>query len=112
MGPRTSIAASTTLTDPEWQNSTVLSDDVAAQIAGLKDSESDDILVNGSVTLIQTLVEDDLVDEYRLMVFPIVVGEGKRLFSDPGKAVSLKLASSQEVGSDGVVILTYEPLRD
>jgi dihydrofolate reductase len=59
---------------------------------------------------VQTLMESDLVDEYRLMIFPVVLGEGKRLFGALGEATSLRLADSKPVGDDGVVILTYEPV--
>jgi dihydrofolate reductase len=100
---------STTLTDPTWNNSTVIRDDVAGEIARLKEQVSGDILVNGSAQLVQTLREHDLVDEYRLMVFPTVLGSGKRLFSEGSHTTPLKLASSQPVGFDGVIILTYVP---
>src|SRR5262245_33789891 len=69
---------SSTLHDPEWNNSTVVGLD---EIAGLKEAEGGDILVNGSVQLVQALVERDLIDEYRLMVFPVVLGAGKRMFA-------------------------------
>src|SRR3954467_3301457 len=71
---------STTLRDPEWNNTTVIADDVPARVRELKEREGGDILVNGSPTLVGTLAANDLVDEYRLMVFPTVVGGGKRLF--------------------------------
>jgi dihydrofolate reductase len=101
---------SSTLEDPSWNNSTVITGDVAAEIAKLKQEPGGDLLVNGSAQLVQTLMENDLVDEYRLMVFPVVLGEGKRLFGDMGEATSLRLADSKPVGDDGVVILTYEPV--
>jgi dihydrofolate reductase len=101
---------SSTLEDPSWNNSTVIKGDVAAEIAKLKQEPGGDILVNGSAQLVQTLTENDLVDEYRIMVFPIVLGEGKRLFGELGQATSLRLADSRPVGDDGVVILTYEPV--
>jgi dihydrofolate reductase len=101
---------SSTLEDPAWNNSTVIKGDVAAEIAKLKQEPGGDILVNGSAQLVQTLTENDLVDEYRIMVFPIVLGEGKRLFGELGQATSLRLADSRPVGDDGVVILTYEPV--
>jgi dihydrofolate reductase len=99
---------STTLSDPDWSNTTVIGDDVAASVEKLKAEVDGDILVNGSAQLVEALVENDLVDEYRLMVFPTVLGTGKRLFGDPGEAKSLKLTRSQAVG-DGVLILVYEP---
>ncbi|MGH9246329.1 MAG: dihydrofolate reductase family protein [Acidimicrobiales bacterium] len=86
---------STTLEDPEWNNSTVISDDVAGKIAKLKEQPGGDILVNGSGQLVNTLVEHDLVDEYRLMVFPVVLGAGKRLFGDSGAAKALRLVDSK-----------------
>src|SRR5438309_8440913 len=73
---------STTLTDPEWQNTTVIAGDVPAEIAKLKDTVDGNILVAGSGTLVRTLLEADLVDELRLMVFPTVLGRGKRLFGE------------------------------
>jgi len=100
---------STTMDKAEWNNSTVLKEDVAEAVSKLKQQEGGDILVNGSAQLLQTLVEHDLVDEYRLMVFPLVLGGGKRLFGDTSKTTALKLTESKAVGSDGVVILTYQP---
>jgi dihydrofolate reductase len=99
--------ASTTLNDPEWNNSTVLGDDVAGEVARLKEQAGGDILVNGSVQLVQTLIEHDLVDEYRLMVFPVVLGSGKRLFGDTSAARSLKLTESKPAGE--TTILIFEP---
>jgi dihydrofolate reductase len=102
---------SSTLDSPEWNNSTVINGDVASEVAKLKQSGEGegDILVNGSAQLVRTLMEHDLVDEYRLMVFPLVLGSGKRLFEDPGEAKALRLVDSKPVGPDGVVILTYRP---
>ena len=96
---------STTLRDPEWQNSTVIGVD---EIAQLKERHDGDILVAGSCRLVQTLVEHDLVDEWRLMVFPVVLGSGKRLFAEGEARLSLKLAASQTF-STGVLSLTYTP---
>ena len=100
---------STTLTDPEWSNSTVIAGDVAAEVAKLKEGTGGDILVNGSCTLCQTLIEEDLVDEYRLMLFPVILGHGFRLFRDDKGTRRLKLTDSMPVGPDGVIVLTYEP---
>jgi dihydrofolate reductase len=97
---------STTLEDPEWSNSTVIKSDVAEEVSKLKQEAGGDILVNGSATLMRELVEHDLVDEYRLMVFPIVLGSGKRLFADAEEPITLALASAQPLDS-GTVILTY-----
>jgi dihydrofolate reductase len=102
---------STTLTDPSWGPVTVIADDVVGRIAALKDEEGDDILVAGSRTLVQTLAANDLVDEYRLMVFPTVLGSGKRLFGDSDDATTLRLVTSQALDS-GTLILTYEPVRE
>ena len=100
---------STTMDDPEWNNSTVIRDNVAGRVAELKQKPGGDILVNGSMRLIKTLMENDLVDEYRLMVFPVVLGRGKRLFGDTDAAKSMTLLEAKPVGPDGVVVLTYVP---
>ena len=99
---------SSTLEEPEWNNSTVLQGDVAEEVAKLKHRADGDIVVHGSARLAQTLVEHDLVDELRLMVFPVVLGSGKRLFGDTSDKKPLRLADSKMVG-DGVAILIYEP---
>jgi dihydrofolate reductase len=99
---------SSTLEEPEWNNSTVLKGDVAEEIAKLKQEHDGDIVVHGSAQLVQTLVEHDLVDELRLMVFPIVLGTGKRLFGETSDKKRLRLTDSKMVG-DGVAILIYEP---
>jgi dihydrofolate reductase len=101
---------SSTLEDPEWNNSTVLKGDVPEEVAKLKRELDGNIVVHGSAQLVQTLVEHDLVDELRLMVFPVVLGAGKRLFGDTSDKKRLRLVGSQMVG-DGVAILTYEPTR-
>jgi dihydrofolate reductase len=98
---------STTLKDPEWNNSTVIGGDVAEAVAGLKRDVDGDILVNGSVRLAQALMEHDLVDEYRLMVFPTILGAGKRLFGDTDDAVALRLVDAKPAGE--TLILIYEP---
>jgi dihydrofolate reductase len=101
---------SKTLEEPlGWNNSTLIKDNVAEEVSRLKQQPGGDILVNGSAQLVHTLMEHDLIDEYRLMVFPIVVGAGKRLFGDVGQTRALRLVDTQPVGSDGVLILTYEP---
>jgi dihydrofolate reductase len=101
---------SSTLSDPEWSNTTVLQGDAASAVRKLKERTDGDILVHGSAELTYALMEHDLVDEWRLMMFPIVVGAGKRFFGDPGKAVDLRLVESRAVG-EGVAIMTYEPVR-
>ena len=98
--------------EPEWQNSTVIRGDVPAEVARLRDEAGGVVLVAGSVQLVQTLAENNLVDEYRLMVFPLVIGSGKRLFGDTSRPAALRLTGSKPVGPDGVVILTYEPARE
>jgi dihydrofolate reductase len=103
---------SSTLGEPEWNNSTVIRGNVPEEITKLKQGAGGDILVNGSAQLVRMLMEHDLVDEYRLMVFPVVLGEGKRLFLDPGQTKALQLTDSQPVGPDGIVILTYRPAAD
>jgi len=102
---------SSTLRELTWSNSTLIEGDVAAEVAKLKKQVPADILVAGSATLVRALVEHDLVDELRLMVFPIVLGSGKRLFGDSASTKALRLLESQPVGDDGVVILRYEPVR-
>jgi dihydrofolate reductase len=99
---------SSTLGEPEWNNSTVLRGDFAAEITKLKSEVDGVILVAGSARLVQGLIEHDLVDELRLMVFPVVLGSGKRLFGDVVEKKPLKLTDSKTVGA-GVALLTYEP---
>ncbi len=98
---------SSTLADPDWNNTTVLGDDIAAEVERIKGSHDGDVLVNGSVQLVGALVESGLVDEYRLMVFPTILGAGKRLFTDASAASNLKLAESKPAGE--TTILVYEP---
>jgi dihydrofolate reductase len=99
---------SSTLDAPTWNNSTVLKGDVAEEVAKLKENVDGDIVVHGSARLAQTLLEHGLVDELRLMVYPVVLGSGKRLFGDTSDNKPLKLVDSKIVG-DGVAILVYEP---
>jgi dihydrofolate reductase len=99
---------SSTLKDPEWTNSTVLNGTLTEEVSKLRDEHDGDIVVHGSAQLVQALVEQGLVDELRLMVFPVVLGAGKRLFGETSDKRRLRLADSKIVG-DGVAILTYEP---
>src|SRR4051812_3089358 len=99
---------STTLDDPAWQNTTVISDDVAEEISRLKERTDGVILVAGSGTLVGTLLGANLVDELRLMVFPTVLGRGKRLFPDGIDRLKLKLAEARTVGPDGVQVHVYQ----
>jgi dihydrofolate reductase len=98
---------STTLKDPSWQNTTVISENVVDEIAALKKSTDGSILVAGSGTLVATLLGADLVDELRLMVFPTVLGRGKRIFPDGIDRLKFRLADARTVGPDGVQIQTY-----
>jgi len=97
---------SSTLTEPTWENTTVLSGDLTSEVNALKQQYEGDILVAGSARLVQGLLERDLVDELRLMVFPILLGGGKRLFGDLGDKLRLERGETLELG-DGVVVLTY-----
>jgi dihydrofolate reductase len=99
---------SSTLSNPTWTNSTVLDGDVVASVAKLKQEEDGDIVVHGSAQLVQTLIENDLVDELRMMVFPVVLGSGKRLFGETSDKKRLRLTDSQTVG-DGVTTLVFQP---
>ena len=98
---------SSTLKDPEWANTTVLDGDLAEGVAKVKAAHDGDVVVHGSASLAQALVENDLVDALHLMVFPVVLGEGKRLFGPTSDKKRLRLTGSRSVG-DGVLILTYE----
>ena len=98
---------STTLESAGWQNSTILSGDFATDIAKVKEEVDGIILVAGSAHLVQGLIANDLLDELRLMLFPVVLGGGKRLFDDDGRKVTLTLADARTVGA-GVQLLTYE----
>lgn len=101
---------SQTLTDPTWNNTTVLGGgDPAGEVAALRERVDGEIVVHGSAQLAQTLLAAGLVDELRLMVFPVVLGSGKRLFGASEEKQRLRLSASQTVG-DGVAILTYVPV--
>ena len=103
---------STTLEEPlEWNNSTLVEGDVAEEVSRLKDQPGKDILIFGSGDLVNTLMQHDLIDEYRLMVFPIVVGSGKRLFDEGGDTKTLQLVGTQTFDS-GAIVLTYAPAGD
>ena len=98
---------SNTLTDPEWQNTEVISGDVVAGVTKLKDQTDGTILVAGSGALVRALLGADLVDELRLMVFPTILGRGKRLFPDGIDRLKLRLAETRTVGPDGVHVQVY-----
>jgi dihydrofolate reductase len=99
---------SSTLEDPDWNNSTVLKGDVVEEVSKLKQEVDGDLYVHGSAQLVQTLVENGLVDELRLMVFPVVLGTGIRLFADTTDKHTLRLKDSKTVGGDGVAVMVYE----
>jgi dihydrofolate reductase len=99
---------SSTMEEPGWDNSTVLSGDLAEEVGKLRQEHGGDIVVHGSAQLVQALLERDLVDELRLMVFPVVLGSGKRLFGETDDKKPLRLVDSKMVG-DGVAILVYQP---
>jgi len=101
------VVVSSTLGNPEWQSTTVLSGDVVDEVSKLKDETDGVILVAGSGTLVEALLAADLVDELRLMVFPTILGRGRRLFPDGIDRLRLTLAESRLVGPDGVQIQIY-----
>jgi dihydrofolate reductase len=102
------FVASRTLTSADWQNSTLLGDDVPAEVAKLKEQDLGEIKVVGSIDLAQTLIEHNLIDEYRLTIFPIVLGTGKRLFGSGAVPQGLELVSSQTT-DNGVIAAVYRP---
>jgi dihydrofolate reductase len=101
---------SSTLENPEWNNTTVLKRDPVEEVSKLRERPGGDIVVHGSAQLVQTLLEHDLVDELRLMVYPVVLGTGKRLFGETRDKKRLRLTDSKTVG-DGIAIFIYEPAR-
>jgi dihydrofolate reductase len=112
LNTRPKYVASTTLTEPlAWQNSTLLGADVAGAVAALKREEGGDLLVIGSTELVRTLLEHSLVDELRLMIDPVLVGGGKRLFPDDGALRTLRLTNST-VTTTGAIITTYVPIAE
>src|SRR3990170_881266 len=102
---------SSTIEDPDWNNSTVLKGDVVDEVAKLKQELNGEVVVLGSPQLTRTLIEHDLVDELRLMIYPVVLGAGARLFGETSDKKPMRLADTQAVG-DGIAILTYERVRD
>lgn len=99
---------STTLKDPKWNNTTVIGDNVVGEIRRLQQHAGGPILVGGSRTLVQTLMEHELVDEWRLMIFPVVLGSGRRLFPESRSKTVLRLVDTKAFAS-GVVVHTYHP---
>jgi dihydrofolate reductase len=102
---------SSTLVDPHWKNSTVLKGDVVTEVSKLKQELDGEIVVYASYQLGRTLIDHDLVDELRLVVFPVVLGAGERLFGETSDKKSLRLLHTGTVG-DGLASLTYEVVRD
>ncbi len=101
------FVVSTTLGKAQWNNSTIIKSNIGEAVLALKKQPGQDILVAGSATLVETLMQQGLIDEYRLLTFPIVLGSGKRLFAEGSKA-SLTLVEARSFGS-GVVLLRYQP---
>ncbi|TDX08292.1 dihydrofolate reductase family protein [Kribbella sp. VKM Ac-2566] len=102
---------SSTLRDPEWNNTTVIGDDPLAAAAELDKTYDGDVVIHGSARLTQTLLDHDLIDELRLMLFPVVLGTGRRLFGETSDKKTLKLSQAKAVG-DGIMILTYQSTRN
>jgi dihydrofolate reductase len=102
---------SSTLGEPKWSNSTVLKGDVVTEVSKLKQELDGDIVVPASIQLVHTLMEHDLVDELRLMIYPVVLGAGERLFGETSDKQPMRLVDTQTVG-DGLAFLTYERVRD
>jgi len=101
---------SSTLEDPDWNNSTVLRGDVVEEVSKLKEKVAGEIVVPGSIQLVRTLLERDLVDQLRLLVYPIVLGAGERLFGETSDKKPMRLVGTRS--GDGVAFLTYELVRD
>jgi dihydrofolate reductase len=101
---------SSTLEDPEWNNSTVLKGDVVDEVSKLRQELDGEIVVAGSIRLVRTLMEHDLVDELRLMIYPVVLGAGERLFVETSDQKPVRLVEARTV--DDLAYLTYEPVRD
>ncbi|MEA2643743.1 MAG: hypothetical protein QOG08_769 [Chloroflexota bacterium] len=100
---------SSTLDKADWTNSTVLKGDVVNEVTKLKEKVAGDIVVHGSAQLVQSLLEHDLVDEMRLMVYPVVLGTGKRLFGETSDKKPMRLIDSKTIG-DGITLLTFQPV--
>ena len=99
------FVVSNTLQSADWNNSTIVSGDVVAGIRELKQGEGGDLLVAGSARLVHALIENDLVDEYRLMIFPVVLGAGKRMWADTPAAAALEVVDSRKAGEVLIVVL-------
>ena len=101
---------SSTLEDPDWNNSTVLNGDVVNEVSKLRQKLDGEIVVAGSIQLVRTLMEHDLVDELRLMVYPVVLGAGERLFGEASDQKAVRLVETRTVGD--LAYLTYEPVQE
>jgi dihydrofolate reductase len=102
---------SSTLGHPAWNNVTVLNGDVGSDVSTLRRDLAGDIVVYGSIQLAHTLMQHDLVDELRLMIYPVVLGTGERLFTETGQTKPMRLMQARTVG-DGLIFATYQPARD
>ena len=102
---------SSTIQDPDWNNTTVLKGNVVNEVSKLKQQLAGDIVVPASFQLVRTLIEHDLADELRLMIYPVVLGAGERLFGETSDKKPLRLISTRTVGND-LAYLTYQPVRD
>jgi dihydrofolate reductase len=112
MNTKPKYVASKTLSEPlEWENSSVLQGGVAEAVGALKEEDGDNLHVMGSTQLVRTLIEHNLVDEFRLMIDPVVLGGGKRLFLDDGALRSLRLVDSQ-VTTTGAILATYASVEE
>jgi dihydrofolate reductase len=109
LNTRPKYVASNTPLDPKWTNTTVLSGDLAAAVRELKAKAGGELQVHGSGALFRWLLDNDLVDEINLFTFPVVVGQGTRLFPDTGKDLALELVGSQVITPSGVTIQVYHP---
>jgi dihydrofolate reductase len=108
LNTRPKYVASTTLIDPPWTDTTVLSGDLAAAIGELKAKPAGELQVHGSGNLVRWLFDQQLVDEITLLTYPVVIGQGRRLFPDTGPDIALELLES-EVTPNGVIIQVYRP---
>jgi dihydrofolate reductase len=102
---------SSTLRDPEWNNTTVITGDVVDEVTKLKDQAEGIVQTPGSLRLVQEMLEHDLVDELHLMVFPVILGTGRRLFGETTEKLDWRLTEVKPVGPDGVIVLVYERAR-
>jgi len=110
LNSRPKYVASTTLTNPQWTGTTVLTGDIAVAIRDLKAQQKGDVLVPGSGVLLRWLLANDLVDQFDLVIYPVVIGQGTRLFPDSGPDSALDLVSARTTPG-GIAIQTYRPLR-